>query len=132
MRRRRRRRRKRRRRRRKQRWGGGGAAGGVGQDEPVAQGAVEPAEHRVGGGGRQHVRGPVERLPPLLRQGRALPPGLRPRPAAAAARPAAQPRAAPHRPLPALGDVPHRAAGRQPLRSRLRPPAQPRARARRG
>lgn len=102
----------------------GGVAAGR-EDEPFPEGAVEPAEHRVRGGRRQHLRGPLQRLPPLLWQGRALPRGLRPGAAPPAARPPAHAAAAPHRPLPAMGDVPHRAPRRQPLRRHLRSPPQP-------
>lgn len=102
--------------------------GPCGQDEPDPEGTLEPAEHYLGGGGRrQHLRGPVYRIPPLLQQGRPLPPGLGAGHAAAAARPAAQRGAAPHGALFALGDVPHRTARRQPLRRQLRASAQPRA-----
>ncbi|KAG7231444.1 hypothetical protein INR49_011914, partial [Caranx melampygus] len=57
---------------------------------------------------------------------RALPGGLGAGHAPPAAGPAAQLPAAAHGPLPSLGDVPHRAAGRQSVRRRVRPPAEPR------
>lgn len=93
--------------------------------EPRSEGTVQPAEHHLGGGLLQLLREPLHSLPSLLWQGGALQGGLGSGHAPPAAGPAAQLLAAAHRPLPALGDVPNRAAGSQPVRGRVRPPAEP-------
>lgn len=73
----------------------------------------------------QHLREPLHALPSLLRESGALQGGLGAGDAPAAAGPAAQLLAETHSSLPALGDVPHGAAGRQPLRSCVCSPAEP-------
>lgn len=96
-----------------------------GDHDSRSEGTVQPAEHHIGGGLHQHLREPLHTLPSLLWESRALQGGLGSGHAPAAAGPAAQLPAAAHCPLPALGDVPHRAAGRQPVRRRVCPPAEP-------